>query len=140
MKAIQEAVRAFLEAETGIYTVCDRTEVRGEYPMLAVSVTEKSTLLLAGGKQAQHTYEVTLRAASDREREGNTALLSGLTALLLGGIPMVRSGERRILHPLNIRTDEDKLTFVLEICVAVEALSAEGEQAAEPMQTLHFGV
>ena len=54
MKVIQESVRAFLEAETGICTVCDRTEIRGEYPLLAVSVAEKRTLLLAGGKLAEH--------------------------------------------------------------------------------------
>lgn len=140
MKQIQEAVRAFLEEETGICTVCDRTEVRGKYPLLAVSVAEKRTLLLAGGKLAEHGYEVTVRAAADREREGNTALLSELVPLLLGGIPMVRDGQRRTLHPLDLRTDEEKLTFALELCVAVEPLSDGDEPAAEPMQTLHFGV
>ena len=61
-------------------------------------------------------------------------------AVLLGGIPMVRDGQRRTLHPLNLRTDEESLTFMLELCVAVEPLSDGEETTAEPMQTLHFGV
>jgi len=138
MKNIQEAVAAFLEQETGIRTVCDRTEVKGLYPLLAVAVAEKGTVLLSGGKQAEHTYEVAVTAAADREREGNSALLSGLTPVLLGGIPMVRAGERRILHPLRIRTGEDKLTFQLELCVALADAHGAGG-AAEPMETLHFG-
>jgi len=140
MKQIQEAVAAYLEQETGVHTVCDRTNVRGEYPLLGVSVAEKQTVLLAGGKQAEHTCEVTVTAASDREREGNTALLAGLTPVLLRGIPMERGGERRVLHPLGIRTEGDTLTFTLELCVALPEAEPEGETAAEPMQTLHFGV
>ena len=140
MKHIQEAVAVFLEAETGIRTVCDRTAVKGGYPLLAVAVAEKKTLLLAGGKLAEHTYEVTVTAASDREREGNTALLSDMIPVLLRGVPMETMEGGRILHPLDIRTDEDKLTFRLELCVALPEGADDAERAAEPMQTLHFGV
>ena len=101
MKEIQTAVAAYLEQETGVRTVCDRTTVRGEYPLLAVAAAEKKTVLLAGGRQAEHTFEVTVTAASDRERGGNTALLAGLTPVLLRGIPMERFGEQRVLHPLS---------------------------------------
>ena len=140
MKNIQAAVAAYLEQETGIHTVCDRTRVKGEYPLLAVAVAEKGTVLLSGGKMAEHTYEVTVTAISDREREGNTALLSDLTPLLLRGVPMKTAEGLRTLHPLDIRTDNEALTFTLELCVSLPALSADGETAAEPMQTLHFGV
>lgn len=140
MKTIQEAVAAHLQRETGVRTVCDRTSVRGEYPLLAVSAEERGTVLLAGGKQAEHSFEVTVTAASDREREGNTALLAGLIPLLLGGIPMNRAGERRVLHPLNIRTEEDRVIFALEVCMAVEDPDPEGEAAAQAMETLHFGL
>lgn len=140
MKHIQEAVAAYLQRETGVRTVCDRTSVRGEYPLLAVAAAEKKTVLLAGGKQAEHSYEITVTAASDREREGNTALLAGLTPLLLRGIPMERDGERRVLHPLRIRSAEDKLIFALEVCVALPEANWEGEAAAETMETLHFGL
>jgi len=140
MKHIQEAVAAYLEQETGIHTVCDRTRVRGEYPLLAVDVAEKGTVLLAGGRQAEHTYAVTVTAISDREREGNTALLSGLTPVLLRGVPMETAEGGRILHPLDIRTEGEELTFQLELCVGLNHLSGEGEAAAEAMQTLHFGV
>lgn len=140
MKHIQEAVAAYLQHETGVRTVCDRTSVRGEYPLLAVAAAEKKTVLLAGGKQAEHSYEITVTAASDREREGNTALLAGLTPLLLRGIPMERDGERRVLHPLRIRSAEDKLIFALEVCVALPEANWEGEAAAATMETLHFGL
>ena len=140
MKYIQEAVAAYLQQETGVRTVCDRTTVRGEYPLLAVSAAEKGTVLLAGGRQAEHTFEVTVTAASSREREGNTALLASLTPVLLRGIPMARFGEQRVLHPLRIRTEGDKLTFTLEVCEALPEAHPEGDAAAEPMQTLHFGV
>lgn len=140
MKHIQETVAAFLEAETGIPTVCDRTPVRGKYPLLAVSVAEQGTLLLSGGRQAEHTYQVTVTAAADRERQENTALLSGLTPVLLRGVPMETVGERRTLHPLDIRTGDDTLTFRLELCVALPEAKHGTQSAAEPMQTLHFGV
>ena len=141
MKNIQEAVAAYLEQETGIRTVCDRTRVRGEYPLLAVSVAEKGTVLLAGGQLAEHTYAVTVTAVSDREREGNTALLSDLTPVLLRGVPLSgEKGGRRMLHPLDIRAEGEELTFTLELCVSLPDLSGESQSAAEPMQTLHFGV
>jgi len=83
---------------------------------------------------------VTITAASDREREGSTALLAGLAPLLLRGVPMERGGERRVLHPLDIRTEEDTLTFTLELCAAVPEADQASDGAAEPMETLHFGV
>ena len=140
MKNIQEAVAVYLEQETGVHTVCDRTVVRGEYPLLAVGVEDKGTVLLAGGRQAEHTYAVTVTAISDREREGNTALLSGLIPVLLRGVPMETMEGGRILHPLDIRTEDEELTFNLELCVSLAALSQEGEAPTEAMQTLHFGV
>jgi len=140
MKNIQAAVAAHLEGETGVKTVCGRSNVRGEYPLLAVSAEEQGTVLLAGGRLAEHAYEVTVTAAADRERTGNPALLSGLVPLLLGGIPMEQNGERRVLHPLNIRVEEDRVCFSLEVCAAVESPFAAGETPAEAMKTLHFGV
>ena len=99
MKAVQDSVAAYLQACTGVRTVADRTRARGEYPLLAVSVREDGTVLVDGGRQAEHTYRVTVSAASDREREVNTALLSSLTPVLLRGVPM---GERT-LHPLELK-------------------------------------
>ena len=72
MKAVQDSVAAYLQESTGVRTVADRTRARGEYPLLAVSVREDGTVLVDGGRQAEHTYRVTVSAASDREREGNT--------------------------------------------------------------------
>ena len=101
MKAVQDSVAAYLQACTGVRTVADRTRARGEYPLLAVSVREDGTVL------------VTVSAASDRERDGNTALLSSLTPVLLRGVPM---GERT-LHPLELKTEGETLTFTVELCV-----------------------
>lgn len=140
MRAIQEAVRAYLEKYSGIRAVCDRTRVRGAYPLLAVSVREDGTVLVDGGRQAEHTYAVTVTAASDREREENTTLLAAVPPLLLRGVPMEKDGERRVLHPLDIRTEGEEVTCSIVLCVSVPPLpDAEGE-ASEMMETLHFGV
>ena len=61
MKAVQDSVAAYLQACTGVRTVADRTRARGEYPLLAVSVREDGTVLVDGGRQAEHTYRVTVR-------------------------------------------------------------------------------
>ena len=140
MKHIQEAVRAYLEEAAGIRAVADRTRVRGEYPLLAIGVQEKDSLLLSGGKLAEHTYQVTVTAAGDRERNGSTALLSGLTAPLLRGIPMEQDGEMRMLHPLHITAEGDTLSFSLEVCVPVPPLSHSAPEATDTMETLHLGV
>jgi len=140
MNRIQEAVRAYLEQESGVKTVCDRTRVRGEYPLLAVSIREDGTVLLAGGRQAEHTYRVTVTAAADREREGNMSLLAGLPLLLLRGIPAKLDGERRTLHPLGIATEGETLTFSLTLCVPVPPAEYSGEAATETMQALHVEI
>ena len=140
MKHIQEAVRAYLEQATGIRTVADRTRVRGEYPLLAVEVQEKDTVLLSGGKQAEHTYQVTVTAAGDRERNGTAPLLSDLTLHLLRGVPMAQDGGERTLHPLHISTEGETLSFSLELCVPVPPLAVDAPETADTMETLHFGV
>lgn len=131
MKDIQEAVRACLEERSGVKAVPDRSLCR-EYPMLAVSVREGGTVLLDGGKQAEHTYLVTVTAVSDRDREGNTALLSSLVPLLLRGVPL--EGEGRWLHPLDIQTHGEELTFSISLC---RRLPEDGETGLGLMETLH---
>ena len=136
MKAIQDAVRLYLQKATGIRTVADKTRVAGEYPLLAVAVREDGTVLVDGGRQAEHTYRVTVTACSDRNRDGNTALLSSLAPCLLRGVPM---GDR-VLHPLDVKTEGEELTFSLELCVPVPPDESAGEAATEHMETLNFGV
>ena len=140
MKTIQEAVRAYLQEQTGVTTVADRTRVRGVYPLLAVAVQEAGTVLICGGRQAEHTYQVTVTAVSDRERDEGTALLSSLVPHLLRGIPLEASGTLRSLHPLDIRTEEERLTFSLELCVPVPPAETAAAPATEPMNTLHFEI
>lgn len=136
MKAIQDAVRLYLQKAMGIRTVADRTRVAGEYPLLAVAVREDGTVLVDGGRQAEHTYLVTVTACSDRNRDGNTALLSSLTPCLLRGIPM---GDR-VLHPLEIKTEGEALTFSLELCVPLPEPEKPGMEPPGVMETLNFGV
>lgn len=124
MKDIQEAVRACLEARSGVRTVSDRSRCR-EYPMLAVSVREGGTVLLDGGRQAEHSYQVAVTAVSNRDREENTALLSGLVPLLLRGVPLEAEG--RVLHPDGIRTEGETLEFTVSICRALPASEAGRE-------------
>ena len=138
MKAIQEAITAYLQDVTGIPTVCDRTEAAGRYPLLAVSIRVGGTVLIAGGKQAEHTYQVTVTAASDRDRVENTALLSSLPVWLLRGIPAVLESEERILHPLDIATEGEELTFSLTVCLCVPPLADGDADSGQPMQNLHL--
>ena len=140
MKAIQDAVRLYLERATGVRAVADRTRVAGEYPLLAVAVREDGTVLVDGGRQAEHTYRVTVTAASDRNREENTALLASLVPCLLRGVPMETADGSRTLHPLDVKTEGEELTFSLELCVPVPPDGSAGEAADAYMGTLTFGV
>ena len=136
MKAIQDAVTAYLETATGVRTVADRTRVPGVYPLLAVAVREDGTVLVDGGRQAEHTYRVTVTAASDRNRDGNTGLLAALPPVLLRGVPM---GERT-LHPQDIRTEGEELTFDLVLCVPVPPAEKPGQTEPGGMESLHLGL
>ncbi len=136
MKAIQDAVTAYLETATGVRTVADRTRVPGVYPLLAVAVREDGTVLVDGGRQAEHTYRVTVSAASDRDRDGNTALLASLVPVLLRGVPM---GERT-LHPLDIKTEGEELTFALVLCMPVPPAEKPGQTEPGVMETLRLGI
>ena len=140
MKTIQDAVRAYLQSKSGITAVCDRTQARGIYPLLTVTAQEQGTVLISGGTQAEHRYLVRITAADSRGREENPALLSSLVPLLLQGIPMEHSGTSRVLHPLDIRTGEESLTFSLELCVPVSSAAGSGTETAEVMDRLHFRI
>ena len=89
-----------------------------------------------GGRQAEHTYRVTVSAASDREREVNTALLSSLTPVLLRGVPM---GERT-LHPLELKTEGETLTFTVELCVPLPQTEKPGMEPPGRMATLNLDI
>ena len=136
MKAIQDAVRLYLQKTTGVRAVADRTRVAGEYPLLAVAVREDGTVLVDGGRQAEHTYRVTVTVASDRNRDGNTALLASLAPCLLRGVPM---GDR-VLHPLDVKTEGEELTFSLELCVPLPEAERPGTEPPGVMEKLHLGV
>ena len=136
MKAIQDAVTAYLEQATGVRTVADRTRAPGVYPLLAVAVREDGTVLVDGGRQAEHTYRVTVTAASDRNRDGNTALLASMPPVLLRGVPM---GERT-LHPLEVKTEGEELTFSLVLCVPVPPAEKPGQTEPGVMETLRLGI
>ena len=136
MKAIQGAVTAYLQKATGVRAMADRTRVAGEYPLLAVAVREDGTVLVDGGRQAEHTYRVTVTAASDRNRDGNTALLASLVPHLLRGVPM---GDR-VLHPLEVKTEGEELTFSLELCVPLPEPEKPGTEPPGVMENLHLGV
>ena len=133
MKAIQDAVTAYLQRATGVRTVAEQTPVPGVYPLLAVSVQETGTVLIDGGRQAEHTYSLRITAVSDRERRGNTALLASLVPVLLRGVPM---GERT-LHPLDIKTEGEALTCSVVLCVPVER---RGEAEPQVMAALRLGI
>lgn len=135
MREIQEAVRARLEEAAGAEAVSGRAAYRA-YPLLAVDVREDGTVLIDGGRQAEHSYLVTITAAADRERNGNTALTSALAPVLLQGIPM---GDR-VLHPLNIKTVGNVLSFSVTLCVPLPAWRQPEETETGTMERLYLSV
>ena len=139
MKRIQEAVAAYLELASGVRTVCGRSQVT-EYPLLAVEVQEQETVLLCGGRLAEHRYLVTVTAVADRRRAGNTDLLSEVTLWLLRGIPALLDGEVRTLHPTGIRTEGEELTCSIALCLPVPPAAYDSAAATDTMQALHLGL
>lgn len=140
MKEIQAAVAAYLQEQTGVRAVEERSRAAG-YPLLAVTAREDGTVLLDGGRQAEHTYTLTVTAASDRERDAASALLSQVTAALLRGVPFApgEGGAGRVLHPTDIRTEGDTLTCAVSVCRLLPR-TAPGETMPELMETIHMAV
>ena len=136
---MESAVAAYLNSAAKATAVAEGTRAAGVYPLLAVSVREEGTVLVDGGRQVEHTYRVTVTAASDRHREGATALLSGLVPALLRGVPMEAEGAGRVLHPLNLRTEGDQLTFDVELCVPLPETAKPGGEPGV-MGTLKLGI
>ena len=136
---MESAVAAYLNGAAKATAVAEGTRAAGVYPLLAVSVREEGTVLVDGGRQAEHTYRVTVTAASDRHREGATALLSGLVPALLRGVPLETEGAERVLHPLNIRTEGDQLSFDVELCVPLPETGRSGGKIGT-MRTLKLGL
>ena len=101
---------------------------------------QPNTVLLDGGRQAEHSYTVTVTAASDRTRERETDLLSLLPDALLRGIHMKQGTEERILHPSDIRREGEAVTFSLTLCVPVPPLPDSRPPATDTMETLHLGL
>ena len=140
MNRIQNAVTAYLEQATGVCAVADRIRAPGVYPLLAVAVQEDGTVLVDGGRQAEHTYRVSVTAASDRNRDANTALLASLPPVLLRGVPMETADGSRTLHPLDIKTEREALTFSLVLYVPVPPADRPGQTEPGMMETLRLGI
>lgn len=140
MKDIQAAVTAYLQEKTGVRAVEKRSRASG-YPLLTVTAREDGTVVLDGGRQAEHTYALTVTAASDREREEASALLTRVTAALLRGVPFVHGegGEERVLHPTDIRTQGDTLTCTISICRLLPR-TEPGQTPPDVMETIHMAV
>lgn len=142
LKQMQDAVCDCLQRGSGIHAVPAPAKHTGEYPLLSVDIRESGSTLLSGGTQAEERFSVTVTAARDRQRTGETGLLGSLVPVLLRGVPMeVRhaphKAEKRVLHPLNLRTENEELTFDVALCVPVPPEEG-GETAADTMQRLHF--
>lgn len=140
MNEIQAAVAAYLQEKTGVRAVEKRSRAGG-YPLLAVTAREDGTVVLDGGRQVQHTYALTVTAASDREREEAGGLLARVTEALLRGVPFVpgEGGEARVLHPTDIRTEGDTLTCAVSICRLLPR-TVPGETMPELMESIHVTV
>jgi hypothetical protein len=139
MKDIQTAVTQWLQLKTGARSVSGHAKAAA-YPVLTVEVQETGSMLLCGGRQCERTYGVTVHAASDRMREGKNDLLDKVSAALIGGVPVeTEDGETRILHPLDIKTEGDALTFSLTFCTLTPART-NMEGAAGLMKTLKIHI
>ena len=101
------------------------------------ALRSRGTVVLAGGRQAERRFTVTVTAAQNRQRDDHGALLGSLLYPLLRGVPARIGGEDRVLHPLHLKTEGDKLCFTLCLCAAIPPEEGSGTDA-EPMQTLPF--
>ena len=140
MNEIQSAVAAYLQEKTGVRAVEERSRAAG-YPLLAVTAREDGTVVLDGGRQVEHTYALTVTAASDREREEASALLSRVAEALLRGVPFAPgdgSGDR-VLHPTDIRTEGDTLTCAVSICRLLPR-TVPGQTPPEVMESIHVAL
>ena len=144
MDNICAAVAAYLQKESGVTAVEEGTRCPGVCPLLAVRVSADGTTLLDGGRQAERAYTVVVTAASDRDREEATKVLSDLVPVLLRGVPAALaeadgSKEQRMLHPLGIKTEGDKLTFSIKLCMALPKRTVpQGDPGI--METLHMEI
>ena len=135
MTSIQEAVVHYLQRQKLAAVAGDRSQAR-VYPTLVVNTELTGSVLLAGGQLAEHTYQVRILAAADRERRGTPTLLSALVGPLLRGIPW---GDRT-LHPLHIRSEEDTLHFDVSVCLPVPEDPETDTEAFRHMEELHLSV
>lgn len=136
---MESAVAAYLNGAAKATAVAEGTRAAGVYPLLAVSVREEGTVLVDGGRQAEHTYRVTVTAASDRHREGATGPFVRTGPGPAPGRAHGDGGAERVLHPLNIRTEGDQLTFDVELCVPLPETGKSGGEVGT-MRTLNFGL
>lgn len=132
MTQIQQTIAQWLAGQLGVAAVAGNSPVQ-TYPLLAVTVEQVGATLVDGGRQVERQYTVTITAAADRDREGSDGLLTQLEALLQGGIPM---GDR-VLHPMEISTQGDKLCFTLVLCQVVPRSSGAD---VDYMKVLHMDV
>ena len=133
MMSIQQAVSTWLEAQKLAVVAETRSPAR-IYPVLVVNAELSDSTLCFGGKLTEQRYQVRITAAADRERAGNTALLSALVPPLLRGIPW---GERT-LHPLHLQSQGDELQFELSVCIPVPEETGTAPEGTHTMGQLHF--
>ncbi len=135
MTQIRQAVAQWLAGQTGVPAVEGRSPVQ-EYPLLTVEAEQTGSTLVDGGRQVERRYTVTVTAAAGRDREDSAALLSGLVPALLGGIPM----DDRVLHPMEVSTEGDRLAFTLCLCQALPQREDGQQDGPGLMEHLHFTI
>lgn len=139
MKSIQQAAAAYLARALGVTTAEERGKA-AVYPLVTVSVREKGATVLCGGRQCEHTYLLTVRAADSRDREGACALLTEAAAALTAGVPYTdETGADRVLHPAALSAEGDGLTCTVTVCRLTPGQSG-GDSPAGNMETLHLTV
>lgn len=134
MIQIQQAVADWLGRKTGVRAVAGRSPVQA-YPLFTVEAELSGVTALAGGRQCEERFSVTVTAASDRDRDQSRALLARLALALPAGIPM----DDRVLRPEDVSTKGDALCFSLTLCRLCPT-DPEEEENAEVMEHLHFDV
>ena len=135
MNSIHSAVIQYLHQKSGINTVPDRSLAHA-YPVLVVSIQQLQATILAGGSQVEHTFHLSVSAIADRNRNQNSILIAAIIPLLFNGIPYIQNNTARTLHPTNIQSKEEEISFDLSLCAPIP--SKHLNSSPDIMQNLHL--
>lgn len=131
LSALTAAVAALVHSKTGLFAIDERLRT-AVYPSVYIEAGEKSTTLIAGGRQVLRRVEVSLTCMPDRERERDSLgeMMHSLYGVLLPWFPAC--GRR--FAPAELTTGGERITFSLEFCDLPPSDSVKNTQLMDTLR------